>query len=269
MLELYHWEPTLESAKVMICLQEKGVAFTSRYVDVLALEQYAGDFLAINPAGQVPVLVHDGNVLTDSALINEYLEEAFPDTPLAPHDARGWYETLCWGKYVEYNLDTSVSTLGWQQVMPRVMQQRDQAALRAAVEQIPVPERRAAWLAALEYAYPEEQLENSRRKIGLAVQRIRLAAWRQLFHYRHRRLRPDAHPAAADPGAGQCHGDAALHGLAGTHRRTAGGAEGPGHGPRAAAAVRPGTGAQPLGLGLRSHRGHRGETAVRFGLMNT
>ena len=172
MLELYHWEPTLESAKVMICLQEKGVAFTSRYVDVLALEQYAGDFLAINPAGQVPVLVHDGNVLTDSALINEYLEEAFPDTPLAPHDARGWYETLCWGKYVEYNLDTSVSTLGWQQVMPRVMQQRDQAALRAAVEQIPVPERRAAWLAALEYAYPEEQLENSRRKIGLAVQRL-------------------------------------------------------------------------------------------------
>jgi glutathione S-transferase len=172
MLELYHWEPTLESAKVMICLHEKGLDFTGHYVDVLELEQYSDAFLQINPAGQVPVLVHDGNILTDSTLINEYLEEAFPDASLASHDARGWYETLCWGKYVEYNLDTSVSTLGWHQVMPPIMQQRDQDRLQAAVADIPVAERRAAWSAALEYAYPEEQLENSRRKIGLAVQRM-------------------------------------------------------------------------------------------------
>ena len=172
MLELYHWEATLESAKVMICLQEKGVDFTGHYVDVLGLEQYSDDFLTVNPAGQVPVLVHDGHTLTDSTLINEYLEEAFPDVPLAPHDARGWYEALCWGKYVEYNLDTSVSTLGWHQVMPTVMQQRDQNKLQAAVAKIPVAERRAAWSAALEYAYPEDQLENSRRKIALAVKRM-------------------------------------------------------------------------------------------------
>ena len=172
MLELYHWEPTLESAKVMICLQEKGVDFTGHYVDVLALEQYSADFLKINPAGQLPVLVRDGHKLMDSALLNEYLEEAFPDVALAPHDARGWYDTLCWGKYIEYNLDTSVSTLGWHQVMPAIMKQRDQKKLQEAVAGIPVKERQAAWTAALEYAYPEDQLENSRRKIGLAVQRI-------------------------------------------------------------------------------------------------
>ena len=112
MLELYHWEPTLESAKVMICLNEKGLDFTSHYVDILGLEQYSDDFLKLNPSGQVPVLVYKGNVLTDSALINEFLEEAFPDPVLAPHDAKGWYDTLCWGKYVEYYLDTSVSTIG-------------------------------------------------------------------------------------------------------------------------------------------------------------
>lgn len=172
MLELYHWEPNAESAKVMLCLKEKGVDFESRYVDILDLEQYSKDFLAVNPAGQVPVLVHDGRVLTDSTLITEYIEEAFPQPVLAPHDGRGWYETLCWGKYVEYNLDTSVSTLGWHYVMPPLMQQRDQKKLQAAVEQIPVPERQAAWNAALEYAYPEDQLENSRRKIGLAVKRL-------------------------------------------------------------------------------------------------
>jgi len=172
MLELYHWEPNAECAKVMLCLMEKGVDFESRYVDILELEQYSKDFLAVNPAGQVPVLVHDGKVLTDSTLITEYIEEAFPEPVLAPRDGRGWYETLCWGKYVEYNLDTSVSTLGWHYVMPPLMQQRDQKKLQATVEQIPVPERQSAWKAALEYAYPDDQLENSRRKIGLAVNRL-------------------------------------------------------------------------------------------------
>ena len=172
MLELYHWEPTLESAKVMIGLKEKGLDFTSHYVDILGLEQYSKDFLAVNEAGQVPVLVHDGNVLTDSTLINEYLEEAFPDIPLAPRDARGWYDTLCWGKYVEYNLDTSVSTLGWHQVMEPVMKQRDVKKLKSAIEGIPLKERQTAWSAALDFAYTEDQLENSRRKIGLAIQRM-------------------------------------------------------------------------------------------------
>lgn len=171
MLELYHWEPNAESAKVMLCLKEKGVEFKSHYVDILELEQYTKDFLAINPAGQVPVLVHEGKVLTDSTLITEYVEEAFPEPVLALHDARGWYEALCWGKYVEYNLDTSVSTLGWHQVTaPKMAGRRDK--MKKAVAGIPVPERKAAWEAAVSGGYGEEQLENSRRKIGLAVKRI-------------------------------------------------------------------------------------------------
>lgn len=172
MLELYHWEPNAESAKVMICLKEKGIEFTSRYVDILELEQYSDEFLAVNPAGQVPVLVHDGNILTDSTLITEYIEEAFPEPVLALHDAKGWYETLCWGKYVEYNLDTSVSTLGWYEVMAAKIKQRDQDKLRAAVDRIPVQERKAAWLAAIGDDRNEQQLDDSRRKIGLAVNRI-------------------------------------------------------------------------------------------------
>lgn len=172
MLELFHWEPNAESAKAMICLKEKGIEFTSRYVDILELQQYSDDFMSLNPSGQVPVLIHDGNILTDSTLITEYIEEAFPEPVLAPHDAKGWYETLCWGKYVEYNLDTSVSTLGWYEVMAPKMKQRDQGELRAAIDSIPVAERKAAWQAAISDSRNEDQLENSRRKIGLAVNRL-------------------------------------------------------------------------------------------------
>ena len=172
MLELYHWEPTLESAKVMICLKEKGLDFKSHYVDILELEQYSGAFLKLNPAGQVPVLLDNGKVLTDSSLLNEYLEEAYPRPALAPHDAKGWYETLCWGKYVEYNLDTSVSTLGWHQVMKPVMEKRDRDKLKAAIDNIPLKERQEAWSAAIDFNDSGDQLENSRRKIGLAIQRM-------------------------------------------------------------------------------------------------
>jgi glutathione S-transferase len=43
-------------------------------------------FLRINPKGQVPVIEHEGRVLNESTIINEYLEEVFPEPPLMPRD---------------------------------------------------------------------------------------------------------------------------------------------------------------------------------------
>ena len=66
MLELHHYEPYANSMKCLICLEEKGLAFTSRYVDILRFEQHAAAFLKINPNGQVPVLVHDSKTIVES-----------------------------------------------------------------------------------------------------------------------------------------------------------------------------------------------------------
>jgi glutathione S-transferase len=43
-------------------------------------------FLAINPAGKVPAIVHAGKPLSESSVINEYIEETFPDPPMFPAD---------------------------------------------------------------------------------------------------------------------------------------------------------------------------------------
>ena len=52
----------------------------------------APDFLAINPMGKVPTIVHDGKVVTEGAAICAYLADAFPDAGLAPPtDARADY----------------------------------------------------------------------------------------------------------------------------------------------------------------------------------
>jgi len=63
MLELYHAEPIANSVKVLICLFEKNLDFQSHYVNLLRFEQHAPKYLAINPDGFVPTLVHDGTVI--------------------------------------------------------------------------------------------------------------------------------------------------------------------------------------------------------------
>src|SRR5581483_3241336 len=97
-LDLYHWEPTANSGELLIALNEKSIAFTSRYVDLLAFEQHSPRFLALNPRGEVPVLVHDGQVLTETTLILEYLDAAFPDVPLVPETPAERYRMRVWTK---------------------------------------------------------------------------------------------------------------------------------------------------------------------------
>src|ERR1700731_1402091 len=84
MLELYHAGLTQASVKVRTTLKEKGLAYKSHYLRLPEGEHLSPEFLAINPDGQVPALVHDGEIITETTVINEYLDDAFPDPPLKP-----------------------------------------------------------------------------------------------------------------------------------------------------------------------------------------
>jgi len=65
---------------VRLALQEKRIPFDLRNERVWERRE---EFLQLNPAGMVPVLVEEnGLVLADSYVICEYLDEAYPDTPL-------------------------------------------------------------------------------------------------------------------------------------------------------------------------------------------
>ena len=65
----------------MLALYEKGLDFTPRFLDPAKFEHHEDWFKAINPRGQVPALDHDGQIITESTVICEYLEDAFPDAP--------------------------------------------------------------------------------------------------------------------------------------------------------------------------------------------
>jgi glutathione S-transferase len=86
MLELYHAGLTSCSKKSRLCLKEKSLAYTSHYMRLDKFDHHDPAYLALNPNGLVPTLVHDGRVVIESGVINEYLDEVFPDRPLRPAD---------------------------------------------------------------------------------------------------------------------------------------------------------------------------------------
>ncbi len=101
MLTLYHANHSTCSQKVRICLAEKGLDYDSRLIDLAAKEQLDPDYLAINPNGVVPTLVHDGKAVIDSSVICEYLDDVFPDPPLSPSDPYGKAQMRAWMRYFE------------------------------------------------------------------------------------------------------------------------------------------------------------------------
>jgi len=65
-------------------LEELGAPYEMKVLDLAKREQKAPAYLAINPMGKVPAIVHRGVVVTESAAICVYLADAFPKAGLAP-----------------------------------------------------------------------------------------------------------------------------------------------------------------------------------------
>lgn len=73
--------------RVTIYLAEKGIDLDRHEVDAAAGEHKSPAYLALNPAGRVPVLeLDDGRAIAESAAIVEYLEELHPEPPMIGTD---------------------------------------------------------------------------------------------------------------------------------------------------------------------------------------
>ena len=146
---LFHWEPNANSGKPMLALAEKGVAFESHYLDLLNFDQHKPDYLKINPQGTIPAMIHGEQVLTESTAIMEYVDEAFDGPPLMPTDARDRWRVRWWMKFMDQWLGPSFSMIGWSIFVGPSVRARDPEELEAAIERIPLPERRTAWRKAI------------------------------------------------------------------------------------------------------------------------
>ena len=112
---LYH-HPFSRASGVVWMLEEVGVPYELRYVDLAAGAQKAPEILALNPMGKLPILTEGDVVVTESAAIGLYLADRHAYGRLAPRaddPARGTY--LRWSLFAPSVIEPGsvAKTAGW------------------------------------------------------------------------------------------------------------------------------------------------------------
>jgi glutathione S-transferase len=131
-LVLYDFGNSVCCQKVRITLRAKGLDWQAIRVDLFKSEQYDPQYLALNPKGVVPTLLHDGRPVIESTLICEYLDAAFPQPPrLVPSDPWRQSRMRLWSKMVDEGLHDGVTEISFSAVfrermkaMPQEMRER-------------------------------------------------------------------------------------------------------------------------------------------------
>lgn len=119
-----------------IALSEKRIPWEPIHVNLRTGEHQKPEFLALNPYGKVPVLLDDGAIIYESTVVNEYLEDRFPDPPLMPRDPLGRAEVRLWEDYGDNAFlgpaeGIFVHDKGWRSIEPERLQQMRQQVQEA------------------------------------------------------------------------------------------------------------------------------------------
>ncbi len=127
MRTLFHYPLSLPSRRVRVVLAEKGLEFES------AVElpwRRRAEFLALNPAGEVPVLVEDGCVVVVGRAICDYLDEVYSKVSLLPSSPRARAEVRRLVEWFEVKFDREVTeNLVGEKVIKRVSQHGEPSSL--------------------------------------------------------------------------------------------------------------------------------------------
>jgi glutathione S-transferase len=158
MLELYHSGLTTCSKQVRHCLREKGLPYRSRYVELWRYENLSPAYLALNPNGVVPTLVHDGTPIINSFCINEYIEDAFPDPPLRPADPKERARMRCWA-WTADEIHLQLARLTHARMLQASVNDLSPADQETMLRHTPVPEKRERWRVLTKGGYSPGQLQ--------------------------------------------------------------------------------------------------------------
>ena len=158
MLTLYHFWSSTCSRKVRLCLAEKGLDWTSHHVDIVNKRDNLQDwYVHLNPNGVVPTLNHDGQIVIESNIILEYLEDAFPEAPLRPGTAEGKARMRLWMDKAETIVHKNINVISWnKRHMPRMSQYSDDEH-RAVLEAFPNLDKRRVMLERLSKGVSAEE----------------------------------------------------------------------------------------------------------------
>ncbi len=172
MFELYHAHISTCSQKVRLCLAEKELAWADHPIEFARGEHLTPAYLALNPNGVVPTLVHDGRPVIESSVICEYLEEIAPDhgTALMPRDAHGRARVRAWLRYIEEVPTPAVRVPSFNGLFLKGWRQMSDAQRARYIEKTPL--RKGHYRRFGSDGFPKNQVDESTEQLRQTVERI-------------------------------------------------------------------------------------------------
>lgn len=129
---VFYYAPFSTASVTHFALEELGIPYTKVKVDITKGEQHAPSFKALNPMQKVPVIVHNGQAIFESAAIAIYLGETFGvERGLfpAPGVLRGL--AMQWLVWTNVTLSEAVTRTLLSSPSPRVPKERQNEAMAA------------------------------------------------------------------------------------------------------------------------------------------
>ncbi len=171
MLELYNFPMSTCSQKVRIVLAEKGLDWVDRRIE--SGEHLKPEYLALNPNGVVPTLVHDGTPIVDSSVICEYLDEMFPQNSTTPPTALGRARMRAWLRYIEEVPTPAVRYPSFNRVLVKNLQRLSKAEFDRQADIRPL--RKHFYHRMGQTGFPKEDLDNAIEDIQNTIERMEKA----------------------------------------------------------------------------------------------
>lgn len=142
-LTLYHSVESTCAQKVRIVVAAKNLHCDEIRLNLRKGEQFSPQYLQLNPKAVVPTLVHDGVAIRESSVINEYLEDCFPEPSLVPDNPVDRARMRLLVKTIDEEVHPAIGVLSYAIFLRHQMNERMSAdELREHFRKVADPARR-------------------------------------------------------------------------------------------------------------------------------
>jgi glutathione S-transferase len=171
-LVLYHAWMSSASRRVRFALEEKGLPYVGIFVRLLKNEQNTPQYLALNPNGVVPTLMHRGRPIIESTVINEYLEDVYRETPLRPADPVERAAMRVWTYMADTVVIKAFQELNWNRMMGPTASKWTDEELAQKMATTPMPERREQWRRVAREPYTAGEVQRAADMLRHVLERM-------------------------------------------------------------------------------------------------
>jgi glutathione S-transferase len=131
------------------------------------------EYLAMNPNGLVPTLVHNGRVIVDSSVINEYLEDVFPDVNMIPKEPYERSLMRTWIQYLDEVMTPAIRYPSFQKFFGGGLRAMSAEQRQAFANRLPLRKHFALEVGA--EGFPQGKLDDAMERIKQSLLRMEAA----------------------------------------------------------------------------------------------